>query len=190
MDLVLAIGPAVEPVTLQEAKDHLRVTTTDEDTLIQSYIKAAREHVETFTRRALMQQTWDLFLDAFPSSSEIALPMPPLQSVISFTYTDKDGVQTVWDPSNYLVNANKEPGRLVLAYGKSWPAVTLLPTSGIAVRFAAGYKDGASVPEAAKLAIKTLVARAFENREPMPQAAQEIAGTVEAILWPSRVLGW
>ncbi len=190
MDLVLVTGPAAEPVTLQEAKDHLRLTTADEDQLVQGLIKAAREQVEAFTRRALLPQTWDLFLDAFPSENEILLPMPPLQSVASLTYTDKDGAQTVWDAGNYLVNKNKEPGRLVLAYGKSWPTVTLSPSSGIAVRFVAGYKDVASVPESAKLAIKTLVAHAFENRESMAEAAEELSATLEAILWPIRAFRW
>lgn len=69
MPSVLVSGPASEPVTLAEAKLHLRVETgmTDDDTLISALIVAARQVAETITRRALITQTWRLVLDQFPA---------------------------------------------------------------------------------------------------------------------------
>ncbi len=189
MDLVLVTGPTTEPISLQEAKDHLRVTVSDEDTLIQSYIKAARGFAEAFLRRALMPQTWELCLDAFPSGSEIQIPNPPLRSVVSVKYTTKDGIETTLDPATYMVNTKKEPGRLVLAYGKGWPSAALSPSSPVIIRFEAGYADAATIPEPIKQAIKVMVADQFENREPSDQSRPSNFA-FESLLWPYRVLGW
>jgi uncharacterized phiE125 gp8 family phage protein len=63
----LITAPIAEPVTLPEAKLHLRVDTTDDDTLITTLITAAREMAETITRRALVSQQWKIVADRFPS---------------------------------------------------------------------------------------------------------------------------
>lgn len=66
MPIKLNTQPAVEPVSIDEAKLHLRVTHDDEDTLIATLISAARLHAENYCRRAFVTQKWDLYLDAFP----------------------------------------------------------------------------------------------------------------------------
>lgn len=66
MPLILTDGPAVEPVTLAEAKAHLRVDGTAEDTLIGSLIVTSRLHVEAAMGLALVTQSWSVFLDAWP----------------------------------------------------------------------------------------------------------------------------
>lgn len=68
MTLTRIAGPAVEPITLSEAKAHLRVTDTVEDALISNLIKAAREEVEQATGLALITQEWRLYLDSWPPS--------------------------------------------------------------------------------------------------------------------------
>jgi hypothetical protein len=79
MALKISIAPAKEPITLDEAKLHLRITEEDEDTLIQSLIAAARQDCEKFQNRAYITQVWELWLDAWPGKDFIEIPLPPLQ---------------------------------------------------------------------------------------------------------------
>src|SRR5690554_6904374 len=125
--LVRVTQPAEEPVTLVEAKTHLRVDATDEDALISSLIASAREHVEAFQLRALVTQTWRLSLDRFPRGRVIRLPRPPLQSVTSITYTDPGGAQQTLSNTLYDVDTDSEPGRIVLKDDADWPDTADVP---------------------------------------------------------------
>ena len=81
MKLKLKTGPAVEPVTLEEAKLHLRVDSGDDNALITALITTARELAERETHRAFITQTWQMYLDT--AEAEIEIPKPPLQSIVS-----------------------------------------------------------------------------------------------------------
>lgn len=63
-------APSVEPVSLIEAKAHLRVDVTDDDGYISALIVAARQAAETITRRALITQSWAVTLDQFPAPGQ------------------------------------------------------------------------------------------------------------------------
>lgn len=192
MALKLITAPTAEPVTLAEAKLHLRVDTTDEDTLITNMIQTAREYCEGFQNRAYLDQEWELVLDEFPAANHIEIPRPPLQSVVSLTYVDNTGASTVWDAANYIADTASEPGRLVLAYGKTWPSVTLQPAGGVKVRFKAGYPNTevAKVSQKVKLAMLLLVGHWYEHREAVAvgTVARDIEFAVEALLWQDRVV--
>lgn len=191
MPLVLQTAPTTEPVTTAEAKTHLRVTTSDDDTYIGTLITVARRHVETITGRALINQTWDYFLDNFPPGDKIVIPLPRLSSVTSVKYTDKDNVQTTFAASKYIVDTNNEPGQIVLAYGESWPTFTPKPINAVEIRFVAGYgSTAASVPEGVKQAMLLLIAHWYENREPVNigNIVTEIPETINALLWPYRIM--
>src|SRR5437016_1244906 len=96
MDLVLTSGPAIEPITLAEAKAHLRVDGTAEDTLIGSLIVTCRLHVEAGLGLALITQGWSYFIDAWPAGRVLALPSRPVQSVTAVRlYAADESVQTV-----------------------------------------------------------------------------------------------
>ncbi len=69
--LVLFTAPATEPVTTAEAKTHLRVDTSDDDTLIGTLITVARRRVENDSRHQLVTATWDYTLDRFPECDEL-----------------------------------------------------------------------------------------------------------------------
>jgi uncharacterized phiE125 gp8 family phage protein len=110
--------PSEEPVTLQEARIHLRLED-GEDQYIENPITVARRHCESFQGRAYITQTFDLFLEAFPCGC-IKDPLPPLQEITFIKYKDCSGIIQTLDPSNYVVDVYSEPGLIFVAYGKSW----------------------------------------------------------------------
>ena len=181
--------PAEEPVTVEEAKLQCRVDGTEEDVLFERLISAARGYAETFTRRALITQTWEAYLDGWPTVDYIDLPYPPLQSVTSLVYKDTAGASTTWGAANYIVDIGRTPGRIMLA-GISWPSTTLYPTSGITIRYVCGYgATGKSVPATTRQAILLLVGHLYENREStVERALTVIPMGVEALLWMERDL--
>ena len=161
----LTTPPTEEPVTLAEIKDHLRVSGTAEDSLLTLYAQMAREAVEEETWRALMPQTWTLYLAGWPADGVIELPRPPLQSVTHIKYTDEDGVEATLAATNYRVDTAREPGRVVLAPDGEWPSDVLDSVNGVAVTFVAGYADASAVPTMAKAAILLQVGEIYANRE-------------------------
>src|SRR5262249_25595806 len=133
--LVQSVAPASEPLTLADAKQWARVETTDDDALITSLIVMAREYAETITQRQLLQATWVMTIDRFPggdpgwgrwwpwgSACTIRLPGPPLQSVSSINYIDTQGnTQTVNLSTDVIIDTQRDPPRLLPAWGKVWP---------------------------------------------------------------------
>lgn len=160
------IPPILEPVTLNQVKSQLKFDLSDDspDDDINDLIPAAREWCEEYQNRAYITQTLELALDSWPCVNAIILPRPPLQSVISIEYTNNEGVTTTWDASNYVTDDYSEPARLVKAYGKLWPSVSLNVVNGVMVQYITGYGDIVEdVPAKIKRAIILLVCYWFEN---------------------------
>jgi uncharacterized phiE125 gp8 family phage protein len=174
--LTLVTAPTIEPVSLDEAKAHVRIYANDDDAMLSSLISAARQSAERFMNRAILTQTWDFFCDLLPCGNEpLELPMAaPLQSVTSLKYYDADGTQQTWSSSNYVVSVSKEPGTIRLAYGISWPSVRVRPDS-ITVRYVAGWTSAALVPYPIKQAILLLIGHWYNNRE------EVVAGTMNKL---------
>lgn len=175
MGLVLVTPPAVDPVSLDDVKDHLRIFDTSEDGSVELYAAAARETMEAARYPGLdiclITQTWDLFLDAFPRGiNVIEIPKPPLQTIVSISYTNPQNVTTTLDPATYSVDNAPElgpgtgPARVAPVSG--WPGVSLRALNGVKVRFTAGFGDDRSaVPANLQVALMMLAGTAFENRE-------------------------
>lgn len=166
MSLTVATAPAIEPVTLSEMKDHLRVDVDEDNVLIAGLISAAREYCEQAARRTFINTTYDLTLDGWPADGLFVLPQPPLSSVTGIYYTDEDGAEATYDSANYIVDSGSEPGRVRLKPTAAFPSTTLQSINGVRVRFVAGYgSTTASVPARYRQAIKLLVGHWYENRE-------------------------
>lgn len=171
MALKLITAPAVEPVSRTEAKLHLRVDITDDDTLIDGLIKTSRVDIETLTLHKLITQTWDLFLDGFPGGTVLELPYPPLQSVTGVYYTPDGGSEQTLATTHYMVDIYSEPGRIYLkSAGQGgqgyWPGNSLIPYNGVRVRFVCGYGDASTAVDVRAIqAMKLLIGHYYENRE-------------------------
>lgn len=175
-------APTHEPVTLIEAKDHLRVDHADDDALISALIVAARQWCEEYTGRQFMTSTWDWTLDEF--ASLFSVPRPPLQSVTSVKYLDSDGVEQTLVSTAYRVDAISEPGRIALDYDQSWPS-TYSVLNAVTVRFVAGYT---TVPEPIRQAVLIMVGELYENREDtIALTINSVPFGVRALLGPYRV---
>lgn len=136
--------PAAEPVTLAQAKAHLRVDVPDDDQYIGTLISVVRLAAEDRLQRTLVHTTWRLTLDRFPLA--IRLPMPPLASVQSVQYRNTDGQWVTMSAQDYQVDLANEPGFLVTAPGATWPEVGE-GINGVLVNFTAGYgATGDNVP--------------------------------------------
>lgn len=162
MALKLITPATALAVSLIDAKTHLRVDSSDDDTLITSLIKAATEVAEQFTGRAIMPQTWQLTLDSFPDA--LQLTRVPVASVSSLQYTDSVGTLQTLDSSAYsLDNLDDEGFAYVLpAYGTTWPAPRA-QANAVKCTFIAGWADAAAVPDGIKTFIKLTMAAAYEN---------------------------
>ncbi len=194
MTLSLVTAPSTEPVSLDGAKLHLRVTSEDEDELIRGLIQQARDWVELYTGRALMTQTWDLKLDAFPcEDGPVWLPKPPLVSVTHVKYYDTDGTLQTWATSNYVVDAPAGPharvGKIDTAYLVDWPTTREMPNA-VQVRFVCGYGVAGQVPAGLKGAMNILMGTWFgPGRESVKvgNIVTPVPHTVDALLWPFKV---
>ena len=165
MSLRLVTPASALAVTLAEAKAHLRVDGTDEDSLITALIAAATETAEQITGRAIMLQTWEIAIDAFPESIDIT--RVPLSSVTSVTYTDAAGAsQTLTSGTHYRIRTIDDFSfsSIVPAYGYTWPT-TRSDTDVVVVRFVAGYANAAAVPQPIKNWILLAIGDMYARRE-------------------------
>lgn len=161
--LSLVTEPKALPVTVAEAKLHARIDEDDDDTLTASLIATATELAEAYTRRAIMQQTWKMFLDCWPGD-EIEMPRAPLVSVTHIkTYDDADAATTL-DAANYYVDTATRPGRIVRRSSGTWTEPARV-ANGIEIQFVCGYAtDPANVPAKIKTGIVAMIAFLYENR--------------------------
>jgi uncharacterized phiE125 gp8 family phage protein len=164
--------------------------TISDSTLIESYIKAAREYCEAFQNRTYITTTWELWLDAFPSKDYIEIPLPPLSSISSVKYYDTANVEATMSASDYFTDTKNEPGRVCLGYGKTWPSTTLRSYNGVCVTFVAGETTAAAVSQKVKQAMLLLIGHWYSNRETVNigNITSKLDFTVEALLWSERVL--
>lgn len=187
MGLVMTSGPASEPVTVSEAKAHMRIDGTAEDFLIGSLVLTSRLHVEAMLDCALINQTWRLTLDAWPEEREVPIPLAPLQSINAVKVKDTAGTAQTVPATNYLVDLTSKPPRLVWnAAARPDPGV---PAAGIEIEFTAGFgASAANVPAPLKHAVLMLTAHWYEHRDPVEigSPASRIPAAVADLIQPFR----
>lgn len=147
--------PTIEPITLEELKDRMRVGSTCEfDAEIRLILNQARKQVEADTYRRLITQTVVGYMDAFRWVREIELRLAPVSSITSIVYTSTAGSSTTFASSRYATDLNSTPPRIVLKTNEQWEYTEDNTPNAVAITFVAGYgATAASVPPAARLAI-------------------------------------
>lgn len=190
MSLTVVTEPTSEPLTVQQAKDHLRLDHDEDDTLLRDLIKAARVWIEGQTHRAILTQTWDFSIDwGWPyrdGQPYIKLPLNPVASVTSITYVDGSSPNPTLAAADYTVAARTHGSYIVPAYNVTWSTPRSVPDA-IVVRFVAGES---AAPKPLEQAMKLLVTHMYENREPVNtgqgQVIADIPYSLEAMISPYR----
>lgn len=183
--------PLVEPVTLTEAKLHLKVDHTEDDSLITILIQAARETIEQKTNRSLITQTRTMKMDYFPRNygygykqdwAAITLPFGPVSSITSVKYYDEDEVQQTLSSTLYWVDSNSGVPKVVVK--DSWPSTYTMPNA-VEIIYVAGYGSASSnVPKALKHAMYLIIGHLYENREQAGKIQHELPFGVHELIAP------
>ena len=160
MPSVLTTPPATEPITLSEAKAHLRVTHGDDDTYISALIKTARQSVEAQTGLGLIAQGWSVFLDDWPMNGVIELPLAPVLDIADIKVYGDDDTAALIDPSHYYEDKVSRPARVILRGSRSWVKPGRV-ANGIEILLTIGF---ASVPEPLREVLLQLVGLWYEKR--------------------------
>lgn len=174
-NITVITPPASEVLTLTEVKTHLRVDSTDDDTLISSLLVAAREYAEKYTARRFVTQTLQLSIDNFfdwytfdsglasPWYQYIELPYPPTSSITTISYLNQSNSWATLDSSIYQTDFVSEPARIYHAYNQSFPVVQQVPQA-VKIVYVTGYGAASAVPSGIKGAMKLLIGHWYEHR--------------------------
>lgn len=182
---VVTVPPSIEPISLADAKLHLRIEPSDtwQDDHIDLLIVAARAKLEADLGFAVMAQTLRTDLSCFPSRPAtypaVWLGGGASAAVSSIVYIDSAGAEQTIDSADYLVDAVSSPALVVPAPGKAWPATQHRP-GAVRITWTAGWASAAAVPSDLIHAMKLLLGHWFENREAV------VAGTISGVVQ----LGW
>lgn len=170
MPLIQLSTPDAEPLTLSEAKNHLRVDEafTEDDGLIIGLIAACREYAEHLTQTRLISQKWRYVLDAFPGPSltavpagkpyslpahAILLPKAGVTAVDTVDYYDLGGTWRTMPAADYIADLAGYPPRITPVFGKIWP-IPMPQIGSVRVDFTIGKASAADVPEGIKAWMK------------------------------------
>jgi len=186
MALRLISESTTEPVTLDETKQYLRLSTSDtsEDFVLTALIKTARIDAETKTKRPYVAKTYRLTLDAFPEGG-IELPYPPLSTIagiVTVNYVNSSGATAHMNSSSIVVDAESEPAMIFpsTADDNDWP-----DTNDVVNAVTIQYETTCAPPENVKTWIKLRVSALYENRNPVVEGriVQELARNyIDALL--------
>ena len=162
--------PTIEPVTLAQAKLHLRVDVDDDNALITALIIAARQYCENLSGRTLASRSYLQTMESFPADGiDIVLRRSPVTAIASVNYYDATGTDVAMTvTTDYRTNFNLVPARVRLpVLTKLW-AQTYVVDDAVRIIYTAGAADVNGVntaPTAAKQTILLLVGHWYENRE-------------------------
>lgn len=181
-------APAEEPLTLGEAKLHLRMDHDTDDTLIAALIAAAREHAEAFCRRPFVSRMYTATFSRFPERGRpLILPMPGVTTVSAVSYADQNNATVSMTGSDYRLVRGPTHHTLELPPSVgTWPW-TALRGDAVTVVYTAGYGYANDVPRGIRAAMLLLVGHLYENREAVSKdAGSELPLGMQAILFPFR----
>jgi uncharacterized phiE125 gp8 family phage protein len=184
--VAVTAAPATEPIPTADAKAHLRVDHSDDDTLIATYVASARSHVEGLTGTRMVTQTVSLKTDDWADLAH--LPVAPIQSISSISYVDSEGEVQTLSTNAYETRLELLEPAVVLKWNQTWPtrrAGTLITVTAIA-----GYGAVGAQPPAVLHALRLVTADFYAQRETLTDGgavSAPIAATVDALLCNHRI---
>jgi hypothetical protein len=182
MPFIETTQPASLAVNLQDLKDNLRQTSSDEDSLIQFYAEAAIDLFEKYTERRLINRSVRHEQSDFPMESDdcgIELPVGPLSSVTNIQYYETNGILTTWNSGNYVLDTTSHFPRIRLAPSINFPVVQDDRHNGVQINFVAGYgATYTSVPKGIQWAVILMASEMFTKRLPVEKIPDGLAAVV------------
>ena len=182
---VRTVAPTSMPVSLTEAKAHLRVDHDDQDDLITAQIKAATAYLDGYSGilgRALIIQTWQQDFAGF--ADRLAFPISPVTAIVSVAYFDAGNMQQTLDADVHDLFADARGAYVALRPRQSWP-VTFNRTDAVSITFTAGFGAATDVPDPIRQAILLIVQRLFDGADTEIDVA--IDRVVHALIAPYRM---
>lgn len=189
-------APAAAPVTLAEAKAHLRVDHAEDDAMITGMIAAATDHLDGWTGtlgRCLVSQGWTRDADGFPCGAVIPLPFRSASDVEVSYFAPGATERAIFSSDAWFLIQGPRGAAVRLAAGAAWPATADRPD---AVRVVGTYGFGAAsdVPPAIRAAILLMIGDLYKNRETTGVGAGAVGAiamstTVDSLLAPWRMVG-
>ena len=190
------------PLSMTETKEYLRLDEQVDDSLVRGYIIAATEYAENITHRSLITRTLKMSIDALTEldvplkegfsigaykrfyKNYIELPNSPVQSVTNIKYFDDSDNESTWATSNYYVDNQREPARIILRDGGTFPT-DLRNANGLEITYVAGYGDNPSdVPESIRVAMLQYITFLYEHRGDTEAKTPEIPMITRSLLQP------
>jgi phage conserved hypothetical protein, phiE125 gp8 family len=103
--------PTAEPLTIDEVKQFLNLTSNDDNGMLETFISAARRWAEQTTGLRLLSQTVKQYWDEWPTGPW-CLGLSPASSVTSIKYLDENGSEQTWSTANYTADTVSQPARI------------------------------------------------------------------------------
>ena len=189
--LRLKTAPTLTPVSLAEAKTHLRIDSsfTADDDYITTLINVATSAAENYTNLAIMEQSWYLDIDAFPDYFNLLKGTLRVLTINSITYSDADNASQTLASSNYFADGSIKPARIYFAPDATIPSTYDKPNA-VNVDFTLGFTAASQVPAPIKQAVLLMVGTYYETRQTVSDRTyKEIPQSAEFLLMPYRVQG-
>lgn len=157
-------APASEPVSLTEAKAHLRQDGSDNDTYITTLITTARRYCENYCNRKFIDQVWYEYYDKLVEP--LRLSLNPVDSIVAIKYYDTDDTEQTLSSSYYTLDNKGDVGYIHEAVGYDFPNYSTDVINPVEVEYKTGYGTSSSdVPEDIRHAILFMISYFYENRE-------------------------
>lgn len=167
IDIVYDVTEAlVLPITVEQAKDHLRVPHDRDDDYIETLIIAAREACEAYLGRAIVEQTIVARMSAWPASQIISLPLARLKTLVKLEYINEAGTTVQIDSGNLFLDKYSVPSKIKLTSTETWPDLHEEEFYPVIIEYEAGW-DIEEVPMMIIQGIKEHVADMYVNRTPV-----------------------
>jgi len=160
---------------------------TSEDDYLNALITTAREYAETFQKRKLITQTWEMSLQRFYPVTE--LPFGNLQEVDSVIYKNSTGAETTLTENvDYIYSTRGILGNITTPFGKTWASFTPYPLDPVVIQFTCGYATIEDIPKSTIQAMLLLISAWYEQRMPISDKLMSIVPfTVQALLTQNKI---